>query len=80
MLVPWMKRGSVQLNYGEYLLGKPSHNHVHECSVMSDPLRPHVACQTLLPMEFSKQEFGVGGHFPLQYSPLQGNFATHGSN
>ena len=39
----------------------------HACSVMSNSLRPHelyVACQFPLPMEFSRQNTGVGLPFP----------------
>ena len=47
-------------------------------SVVSESLWPHglyIACQTLLSMEFSRQEYGSGLHFLLQ-----GIFPTQGLN
>ena len=34
------------------------------CSVVSDSLQPHVACQASLSMEFSRQEYWNGLPFP----------------
>ena len=34
------------------------------CSVMSNSLQPHEACQALLSMEFSRQEYWSGLPFP----------------
>ena len=48
---------------------------MRRCSVMSDSLEPHVACQAPLSMEFSMQQWWSGLPFPLQ-----GIFLTQGLN
>ena len=48
------------------------------CSVMSDSLRLHGACQAPLSREFSSKNTGVGCHFLLQgILPIQGSNLRH---
>ena len=56
-------------------------SYIHACSIsqfclnLCDPMDYIIACQTLLSMEFSRQEYGSGLHFLLQ-----GIFLTQGLN